>query len=74
MDEKKFPMFVYILVKRVIPMLMADEGLSEREAIETFYSSETYRLLADEETKYWWFSSEALYEDYQLRKAGGTHV
>jgi len=74
MEKKQFPMFIYLLVKRVIPLLMQEEKISELEAIEAFYQSTTYELLSDETTKYWWLSSEALYEDYQLRKSGEIHV
>jgi len=68
MTEKKFSLFLYMIVKRIIPFIMEEEQISEQDAIVKFYNSKTYELLADEQTKYWWFSAEALYEDYILRK------
>ena len=55
-------------------MIIENEHISELDAIQDFYQSEVYQLLETEETKYWWLSPEALYEEYVAFKRGNTHV
>ena len=55
-------------------MIVENEHISELDAIQDFYQSETYQLLEIEKTKYWWLSPEALYEEYLTNKRGDTHV
>lgn len=38
------------------------------DAINAFYSLETYRMLEKEETKYWHLGPVALYEDFLMRR------
>ncbi|MCL1990439.1 MAG: hypothetical protein FWG67_06060 [Defluviitaleaceae bacterium] len=74
MSKKKFHTFVYLIVKKVIRLIIENENISELDAILDFYQSETYQLLEIEETKYWWLSPEALYEEYVTAKRGDIHV
>ena len=48
--------------------------MSELDAIQSFYQSEVYDLLAQEETKYWWFSPWALYDEYVDEKRGDVKI
>ena len=73
MTDEKFPVILYLNVKSVISLIVANENIAELEAIDNFYNSTTYALLSDEKTKYWWFSAEALYDDYVMRKAGESN-
>jgi len=73
-SKKKFHTFVYLIVKKVIRLIIENENISELDAILDFYQSETYQLLEIEETKYWWLSPEALYEEYVTAKRGDIHV
>jgi hypothetical protein len=74
MSDKKFKSLIYLISKRTIYFIVKEEGLSEIEAIVSFYKSEVYDLLANEETKYWWLPPEALYEEYVLGKGGKGDV
>ena len=55
-------------------MIVETEQISELDAIQDFYQSETYQLLEIENTKYWWLSPEALCEEYFANKRGNTRV
>ena len=49
-----------------VAMLIANaEGLTVEEALLKFYSTETYRRLERERTKYWHYSAAQLYQILQ---------
>ncbi|MCD8304091.1 MAG: hypothetical protein LUC86_04615 [Prevotellaceae bacterium] len=52
-------------------MLVDDCGISLTEAIKRIYSSETYKLLEREDTKFWHWSPVDLYNNLrgELRRA-----
>ena len=64
MEDSQFRTYIYLIVSNVIPLIMENQNVSEIEAITDFYQSETYALLEQEESKFWWMSPRALYEDY----------
>ena len=74
MPRKKFHTFVYLITKKVVRLIVQEENMSELDAIQSFYQSEVYDLLAQEETKYWWFSPWALYDEYVDEKREDGHV
>ena len=45
-------------------MLSEDKGISVVDAIKILYSSEMYKKLQDESTKYWHLGPVALYEEF----------
>ena len=45
-------------------MLSGDKGISVVDAIKRLYSSEMYKKLQDESTKYWHLGPVALYEEF----------
>lgn len=45
-------------------MLSEDKGISVVDAIKRLYSSEMYKKLQDESTKYWHLGPVALYEEF----------
>ena len=45
-------------------MLSEDKGISVVDAIKRLYSSEMYKKLQDENTKYWHLGPVALYEEF----------
>ena len=45
-------------------MLSEDKGISMVDAIKRLYSSEMYKKLQDESTKYWHLGPVALYEEF----------
>ena len=48
----------------VAAFIAEEEHISPLDALTKFYASETYRRLAQEETKYWHLGPVALYQDY----------
>ena len=74
MPKKKFHTYIYLITKKVVRLIIEQEDISEIVAIQDFYESEVYRLLEIEETKYWWLSPEALYDEYVDNKRGNIHV
>ncbi|MDR1473785.1 MAG: hypothetical protein LBI41_04455 [Lactobacillales bacterium] len=69
MSEKKLRSFIYLLTNHVISLIVANEKVSELEAIKRFYHSHTYHILEMEQSKYWWLSAEALYDEYIAEQA-----
>lgn len=51
-------------VLAVAKICSEQKGISVLEALQAFYSSETYRKLEQERTKYWHLGPVALYEDF----------
>ena len=45
-------------------MLSEDKGISVVDAIKRLYSSEMYKKLQDESTKYWHLGPVTLYEEF----------
>ena len=45
-------------------ILSEDKGISVVDAIKRLYSSEMYKKLQDESTKYWHLGPVALYEEF----------
>ncbi|MDR1495653.1 MAG: hypothetical protein LBS67_01865 [Clostridiales Family XIII bacterium] len=61
----------YKRVKSVAERLTSEYGMTEQEAIASFYHSRLYQLLADEKTKVWWLSTPVLLELYQTETETG---
>ena len=70
MAEKKFRTLLSLIINNVIAIIVEKEQMNELEAVQSFYTSETYAMLEREATKFWWFSPEALYEEYIMNKLG----
>ena len=47
-------------IVRLVTLISEKRGVPNMEALREFYSSEVYRNLEREETKYWWMSPEQL--------------
>jgi hypothetical protein len=62
---------VYKRVIDLIEHMVVDEGFDEETAIRDFYESQTYRLLADESSKVWWYSTPVLLEIYHRERDTG---
>ena len=59
-------------VSRVAQMYADDQKIPLTEALYRFYSSDTYKKLAEETTKFWHFGPVALYEEFsdELNRKG----
>jgi hypothetical protein len=63
---------MYKLIKNIAERAIQKYGLTEQEAISSLYHSQLYRLLSDEETKIWWYSTQVLFELFQMEYENGT--
>ena len=68
MNEGKFRILLTFLVQNVVELIVNNDQIDELEAVRSFYTSKTYEMLEREETKFWWFSPEELYEEYSGKK------
>lgn len=53
------------LTRDVISIMMAENGLSLREAMDAFYSSQTFCSLSDPETGLYFQSPVYIYDEYE---------
>lgn len=51
-------------VSRVAQIYVHEHHVTIIEAMRRFYRSETYKLLANESTKYWHYGPVALYQEW----------
>jgi hypothetical protein len=72
MKNGKQAMRVHLSTKNLIELIMEKYDIDELDALRNFYASETYRLLADEETKTWWYSAHMLLDIYETEKVTGS--
>ena len=56
---------------QVVDIIVREEHLSDIEAINVFYQSETYALLEKEETKVWHYSPLAIYHIWKNERETG---
>lgn len=72
MNEEKFSALLSLaIVPQVVDIIVREEHLSDIEAINVFYQSETYALLEKEEAKVWHYSPLAIYHIWKLEKETG---
>ena len=61
MDKEKFSVILPIIVSDLTAFIVDKENLSEKEAIRMVYSSQIYKYLENEDTKFWHYSTGKLY-------------
>ncbi len=72
MNEEKFSALLSLaIVPQVVDIIVREEHLSDIEAINVFYQSETYALLEKEETKGWHYSPLAIYHIWKNERETG---
>lgn len=72
MNEEKFSALLSLaIVPQVVDIIVREEHLSDVEAINVFYQSETYALLEKEETKVWHYSPLAIYHIWKNERETG---
>lgn len=72
MNKEQFNRVFSIIVSDLIKKIIKEEKLSEEEAIEYLYSSEVYKLLENEKTKVWQYSTPLLYNLLKNEKKQGV--
>ena len=61
MTIEQFNAMLPVICANLIQMIAESENITEREAIFRLYSSKLYRLLEQENTKLWQYSTSMLY-------------
>lgn len=60
MTKEKYPVFMSIITADIIDKIIDRYGYDENEAIYKFHKSTLYKLLEQEDTKMWHYSTEML--------------
>lgn len=74
MDEKFNAILSIVLIPQTVDLIVRNEGLDDISAMNTFYQSRTYEMLAKEETKMWHFSAMTVYTMWKHEKETGELV
>lgn len=72
MDKKKFEAMLVLVVPQVVHLISEHHGYDEVESAKSFYESETYSLLEQEDTKLWHLSPLTLFNMYDEEKKTGN--
>ncbi len=72
MEQKKFEAMLVLIVPKVIGLIAQNLGLDEVTATKSFYDSQVYSLLEQEETKLWHLSPLTLFHMYDEERKTGT--
>lgn len=71
MDQKKFEAILILIVPAVVHLIIENYGYGEVDASRSFYESQVYALLEQENTKLWHLSPLTLFNMYdEERKTG----
>lgn len=62
-SRKKLYLLIPSKICWLVDMLVEDKNISIVDAIKTIYTSDLYRRLQDESTKFWHLGPVALYEE-----------
>ena len=63
---------LYLLDAWVIPMIQKEYSLDEHKAIRSYFNSETYRMLEQEELKLWGESPLLIFDLYKCEQQTGN--
>lgn len=74
MDEKFNSILSIVLIPQTVDLIVNNEGLDDISAMNEFYNSQTYEMLAKEETKMWHFSPMTIYSMWKREKEAGQLV
>jgi hypothetical protein len=62
MNERELSTLIWLRIRDIVKLLLADNNNSLNEAFSLIYSSQVFELLANEKTKVWHYSVNMLYE------------
>ena len=74
MDEKFNSILSIALIPQIVDLIAKNEGLDDIAAMNEFYHSGTYEMLAKEETKMWHFSPMTVYSMWKHEKKTGKII
>lgn len=72
MDKKKFEAMLVLLVPQIVHLITEKHSINEVEASKSFYESEVYSMLEQEDTKLWHLSPLTLFNMYDEEKRTGN--
>ena len=72
MNKEQFNSVFSIIVADLIKTIIKEKNLSEEDAIEYLYLSKVYKLLENEKTKVWQYSTPLLYSLLEREKKQGV--
>lgn len=70
MENKKFEAVLPIITAALTNEIIKKYGINESDALNKLYASEVYKLLEDESTKLWQYSTEMLLELFEREQSG----
>lgn len=71
MDEKFNSVLSIAIIPQTVALIAEKENVDEIKAMDEFYQSKVYSLLAEEETKLWHFSPLTVYTMWKCEKERG---
>ena len=71
MDKNKFDAVFPIILAALVEKIVIELDISEEEAVTELYSSYLYEMLEREETKFWQYSTEKLFEMFLEQRNNG---
>lgn len=72
MEQVKFEALLILIVPQVVDLIVANHRVDEISAIKSFYDSEVYSLLEQEDTKMWHLSPLTLFDMYDEERNTGS--
>lgn len=72
MEQVKFEALLTLIVPQVVDLIVTNHRVDEISAIKSFYDSEVYSLLEQEDTKMWHLSPLALFNMYDEERNTGS--
>ncbi len=71
MDEKFNSVLSITIIPQTVSIIAEKEHIDEMKAMDEFYQSKVYAMLAKEETKAWHFSPLTIYNMWKHEKETG---
>lgn len=71
MDKNKFDAVFPIISADLVEKIAVQLNLSDKDAVTELYSSHLYEMLEQEETKFWQYSTEKLFEMFLEQRNSG---
>ncbi|MGK0469523.1 hypothetical protein [Clostridium sp.] len=73
-ELKEFQVILQVIVSRLVQMVAKEMNISDKDALNSIYSSKLYEKLEQEEMKVWHLSVPTLYSLYIEETKTGTIV
>jgi len=71
MTKELLSIYLYLIIKEIIPLIISEYNLSENEAIQKFYCSKLYSFLENPKTGVWRYSPKLLFNLYKEELENG---